>query len=153
SFMLIETILRPSSRLVMSGWLAAVAVVMVSCGRGPKAPVEPKQIPGVAKVGEAIISEAAFRELLQQRARSQPEQLATLEQKEALLDELVRTEAIYAKARASRFDQRADVVEAVRRLIIAKFQEEEFRKLPRTAGVVSEEEVRAFYHQSPARYR
>src|SRR6266498_1090209 len=107
--MQIETILRPSSRLAIWGVLAAVAVAMVSCGRGPKAPLEPKRIPGVAKVGEAIISEAAFRELLQQRARSQPEKLVTLEQKEALLDELIRPEAIYEKARAGGFDQRPDI--------------------------------------------
>ena len=151
--MLTETILRPSSRLVTGGLLAAVAVAMVSCGRDPQASVEPKQIPGVAKVGEAIISEAAFREILHQRARSHPEKLATLEQKEALLDELVRPEAIYAKARAGGFDRRPDIVEAVRKLIIAKFQEEEFRKLPKTAGGVSDEEVRVFYHQTESRYR
>jgi|GEM_PF-6317351 len=79
----------------------------------------------VAQIGDASISAAQFRHLLQARAAGDPQRFGSLPAKEALLDELVVREASYQKALAAGFDRRPDIADAVKRLITEKFQLEQ----------------------------
>jgi parvulin-like peptidyl-prolyl isomerase len=108
-------------------------------------------IPGVAQVGSVVISEDTFRELLLKKAPSTPEKFTTLEQKEALLKELIRKEAIYAKALSADFDKRPEIVAAVKQLVCARFQEHEFERFEKPADI-SETDVIAFYQANLSRF-
>src|SRR5262249_18707548 len=60
-----------------------------------------------------------------------------------------------AQARAARFDQRPDVAEAVRRLVVSKFREEklaEWDAARSETGSVSEADVEARYRADPTEY-
>jgi parvulin-like peptidyl-prolyl isomerase len=132
------------------GLLVAILLGAVSCGRqigsASRAPIA-----GVARVGGVVISEQTFAELLHKRGQHQPERFATVEQKQALLDELIRPEAVYAKALASGFAQRPEIAAAVKRLITARFQEEELNK--RVKATVTEAEIEDFYRENAATFR
>jgi len=128
----------------------ALAAVVTSCSREPTAPIAQISEDAVASVNGVPISEAAFRELLTRRARLEPDKFAALEPKEALLEELIRPEAVYAKARAAGFDRRPDIAVAVQRLVVAKFQEEQLAQSP--AAAVTDSDILAFYEANQARY-
>ena len=134
-------------------WLPALvlAVAGISCGRQQAEPTPqqtPAEVAGVARIGEAVISEASFKELLALRARSMPDGSDAQKYKENVLEELVRTEAVYAKALAAGFDQRPEIAAEIKRLIVGKFQEQ------RLAGraATSEAELRECYHRNTARF-
>jgi len=137
-------------------WLPVVvlSVAGISCGR-PQAESLPKQTPaemaGVARVGEAVISEASFHELLARRARSMPEGADAQKYKESVLEELVRTEAVYAKALAAGFDQQPEIAAEVKRLIVGKFQEQQLAGGAATTSI-SEAELRECYHRNTGRF-
>jgi parvulin-like peptidyl-prolyl isomerase len=148
-----EHTLKPEPRYLPLGLVAIVLVLGgISCGRPQAVPQQPApELIGVAAVGEQPITAAAFQELLARRARSTADPARTLEQKEALLEELVRAEAIYAKAIAAGFDQRPDVAAALKQLIVGKFQEENLASRL-DAIKVSEAEVRDYYEHHTSQF-
>ena len=109
----------------------------------------------VARVGDAILTEVEFASRLEQRLATGSGDQASMAQKEPVLEEWIREESIYAQARAARFDQRPDVAEAVRRLVVSKFREEKLAtwNAARTETVsVSDADVEARYRADPKEY-
>jgi hypothetical protein len=101
----------------------------------------------VARVAEACISRDAFETQLNLRARTAGDHFSTESAKAALLDEMIRREAVFAKAKAAGFDQRPDVQESVKRLIVDKFQEEQMKARGADEPFVSEREIEDYYRQ------
>jgi parvulin-like peptidyl-prolyl isomerase len=134
--------------------LLVLSVAGISCGR-QQAESLPKQthsdVAGIARIGEAVISEASFKELLARRARSMPEGAGAQKYKESVLEELVRTETVYAKALAAGFDQQPEVAVEVKKLIVGKFQEQQLTRRAATTSI-SEAELRECYHRNTARF-
>jgi hypothetical protein len=114
-------------------------------------PAPPRESSGVARVGNNVLTETAFIELLQQRGQRRPQSFDTREQRHTLVEEWVRAESIYAKALESGFDRRPDIAAAVRKLILNKFQEEQLSLRP--APAVSPQDIEAFYRQHAASFR
>jgi hypothetical protein len=106
----------------------------------------------VAHVGTVSISRGTFEELLNMRSLGASNRLATMPAKEALLDEIVRREAVFAKARAAGFDQRPDIQETVKRLIVSKFQEEQMKGQSALEPEVTDYEAEKFYKQHADSY-
>lgn len=108
-------------------------------------------LPGLVRIGDAIITEQAFKTLLDQRAQNHPERFATYEQKRALLEELIRAEAIYAKAIATGFEKRPEIAAAIKRLIVVRFQEDQLKQAaPRK---ITPAAIERFYQQNAASFR
>jgi|SRR5579859_2060523 len=106
---------------------------------------------GVAQVGGETISEEAFKQLMQQRAGRDPGRYASAAAKEALLDEMIGQEAVYAKAKAAGFDQRPEIRESIRQLVVAKFREEEMGRSP-APPAISEQEIQQYFQEHQAKY-
>jgi parvulin-like peptidyl-prolyl isomerase len=122
---------------------------VVGCREQRQAQSPPKEI---ARVGDVSISQDAFEALLNMRARGTSDRLATTAAKEALLDEMIRREAVFAKAKAAGFDQRPDIQESVKRLIAAKFQDEQTQPQGANEPSVSEQEIGQYYQQHKDKY-
>ncbi len=122
---------------------------LTGCREHNQSPAPPQEI---ARVGDVSISQDAFQALLNRRARGASNRFATLTAKEALLDELIRREAVFAKAKAAGFDQRPDIQESVRRLIASKFQEEQMKPQSTAEPAVSQQEIEQYYQQHSDKY-
>src|ERR1700744_6541683 len=79
-----------------------LALLFCAAGCDKKTPA-PANI--VAQVGDVPITADALQRLMDMRAAGNTNQFATTAAKTALLDELIRREAILAKAKAAGFDQ------------------------------------------------
>lgn len=112
----------------------------------------PPPVNEVARVGDASINQETFQALLNLRAGGGSNRFATMEAKAALLDELIRREAVFAKARAAGFDQRPDIRESVKRLIAGKYQEEQMKLKGAEEPVVSQEEIEQYYQEHAAAF-
>jgi hypothetical protein len=119
------------------------------CGEQKQAALPVKEI---ARVGDASISPDAFQALLNLRAAGDANRFSTMEAKKALLDELIRREAVFAKARTAGFDQRPDIQESVKRLIAGKFQEEQMKLKGTNEPAVSQQEIEEYYRQHTDKY-
>ena len=133
----------PCLLLFASAWLS------VSCRRteAPK-PAGSEISTAVAVVAGKEISVEMFRAELQRQFRTAKESPAS-EQKLAVLDALVRTEAVYAKAKAAGFDQTPEIQARVKNLIVAHFKQYQFKT---TNPSVSELEIGTFYQANVDRY-
>ncbi|HTI72854.1 MAG TPA: peptidylprolyl isomerase [Candidatus Limnocylindria bacterium] len=96
----------------------------------------------VAVVGTRSITKAALERELQRRG---PEA-----SKDKTLEELVQFEATLAKVRTAGFDRDPEIVAAVERMLVARFQERELATAE--SPVVTEDEIRASYAASAKRF-
>ena len=105
----------------------------------------------LAKVGDRVITVDAFRaELARREARSglPPESPQVLEQ---ILDEMVRREALLARAKAAGFADRAELIEVFEQLLIKAYLRETLEQ--RFAAIaISDQEVEDRYQQNAADY-
>lgn len=124
-------------------WVLGVLLLAVGCREQKKSENPTEQ---VARVGSVSISRNEYEALLNLRAHGDTNRFANLDAKEALLDELIRREAILAKAKAAGFDQRPDIQESVKRMIVAKFEAEQ-TATNSNAPLPSQEEIAAYYQQ------
>lgn len=123
-----------------------VLIAAAGCQEQKKANLSP---PGneIARVGSAAISREVFDQLLRSRAEGDPDRFATLAAREALLDELIRREATYSKAIAAGFDQRPEIQENIKRLIIGKFQEEQLAGQAAGNSAIPTAQIEDYYRQ------
>lgn len=86
---------------------------------------------------------------LRRRVGPAPANGVTDEQKLEALERLVRQEAIYAKAKASGFDQSPEIQARIKNLIVAQFTEKRFTN---TTPVVTEQELLTAYEASGSKF-
>lgn len=138
---------KPRGRL-----LVAHAVLLLL---GPACQRDTPQPPGlaedvIAEIGPQRITFARFREEWDRRCASSPGSYATVANARALLEEMVRFEVLLQRAQAAGYDHDPRIVASVRRLMVARFQEDELkRRLPATA---QPEEQLAYYREHPAQF-
>jgi parvulin-like peptidyl-prolyl isomerase len=127
--------------------LSAFAAAALSCGCNQQKAAAPK---AVAEVAGNAISAETFQAVLNARSAGDTNRYASLSAKQGLLDELIVQESVYAKAKAAGFDKRADIQESVKRMIVARFQEEQMAgKLERQ---IADAEVKEYYDANPAQF-
>src|SRR6185436_18692794 len=102
----------------MASWLAC----LVGCGRQPTpyANAGATESNTVAVVGEAVITADALRAQLQQRFPEPRTRELSLEQKQTVLESLLRAEALYARARATGFEQSPEMQVQIKNLVVAR---------------------------------
>jgi len=106
--------------------------------------------PVLAAVGDQRITLRDFQAELGRRLRANPQAYSTKEQREKLLQEMVRFEVTLEQARAAGFDRKPEVRAQVKELIVARFQQDRLAKEPTTAP--GEAEARQFYRQHPTQF-
>ena len=123
--------------------MAVVGALLLAGGCREK-PVEQPDV--IARIGEATITGAALRkELSKRNAGMSPEQ------RRVVFDEMVRTEVLYARARAAGLDQDSEMKLRWKRMIAAEYEERERTKQP--AGKTSDKEVEAYYQARAAEFK
>src|SRR5688500_17513427 len=98
--------------------------------------------------GQAILL-ADYQTEVERRAHGRRERFANAGAKEELLDELVKSEALYVRAKQAGFDQRPDVARQIKQFIIHRFIEEQEKP---EAQPVSDTEIAEYYRDHAARY-
>lgn len=131
----------------MRAWLPKLTAALVLLGTGAPAVETARADDGggesavLARVAGRTITVADFRAEMATRSDGDPERFATLEARQALLDELVRREMLMAKALEAGYDRDPEYVAAMQKILISRFTEDRLDR--RLAGItVSEAEVR-----------
>jgi parvulin-like peptidyl-prolyl isomerase len=101
-------------------------------------------------VGTQAITAEAFQFELTRRAQSAPGRFADPAAKQAVLEELIRFEALHQKALAAGYDRDPQIAASLKRMIVSKYQEDQLAKLG--APKVTPEEIAEFYQKNPERF-
>ncbi|MBI2947474.1 MAG: peptidyl-prolyl cis-trans isomerase [Verrucomicrobia bacterium] len=109
------------SRFVL---IALVLMLLPSCGR------KTLNTPGIiARVGDAVITQDAFQAELNRRAQH-GQSIASPAEREAVLNDMIRVETFFAKARASGFDRDPELALQFKRMVVAKYEDMQWKKEP-----------------------
>lgn len=105
----------------------------------------------VATVGSDTVTVGDFRREMERRSGDLPGQYATLEQRRALLDTMVRFRALVARARAEGYDDDPAVVAIFERAMVTRLLEDQRRESTGTT-VVTDDEIAAYYREHQRDY-
>lgn len=104
----------------------------------------------VATVGKAVITAEAFRNELSRRSRVGPGEPVQPEERQALLEEMIRFEVLHQKALAAGYDKLPEITSDLKRLIVAKYREDQLGRLGDARATA--EEVMGYYRAHPERF-
>lgn len=107
----------------------------------------------LAVVGKEHITAEEFGAELARRSEGFPEAYSTPEQRARLLDEMIRTKAALAKARASGFEREPATRALIEKLIASRFEEREFAKWSATNPPLGEAEINSYYETRREQFR
>ena len=83
----------------------------------------------MARVGDTVITKEFFVSELERRAAN-GHAVATAAGREAVLQDMIRLESLFAKARAVGVDRDAEMVQQFKRMVSSKYEEIEWKKRP-----------------------
>lgn len=105
----------------------------------------------LAVIGGSKINAEDFKAEMKRRGQNLPKSFSTFLQRNALLEEMVRSEMLYASALEAGYDRKPEIVEALKRIMISRFREDmlgpEFSKIK-----TDDAEIEAYYRQHPEKY-
>ncbi len=105
----------------------------------------------LAVIGGSKINAEDFKEEMKRRGHNMPGSFASFQQKEVLLQDMVRSEMLYASALEAGYDRKPEIIEALKRIMISRFREDmlgpEFSKIK-----TDDAEIEAYYRQHPEKY-
>lgn len=142
---------KPSrSCLGLVGVLLICTLACLGCREQVSAPLPPVPTNAVALVGTQAISAETFQLEWARRAQSAAGLFPTPAAKQALLEELIGFEALRQKAVAAGYDRDPEIAASLARLIVVKYQADQFAKLG--APKVAAGEIAEFYRNHPERF-
>nr|AGW45548.1 hypothetical protein [uncultured bacterium Lac161] len=112
------------------------------------APVSSLDSNVVATVQGSVISRAAYGQKLRERFGRSGAELS-IAGKDSVLDEMIRHEAVYAQARAAKYDERPEVAALIRNLVVSRFIEEQIGD---AEPKVTSEETQSYYTRHSAEF-
>lgn len=104
----------------------------------------------VAIVGTRVITSEAFQNELSRRAHLSPDRYASPGEKQALLEEMIRFEALYQKALAAGYNQDPEIAASLKRMIAAKYQADQLARLTRPE--VTSKDIADYYRNNAERF-
>ncbi len=107
--------------------------------------------PIVAQVGSNVITTEALQKEMARRGRAAGKRIQSAAELEAVLEEMIRFETIFARAAAAGYDQDPEMQQRFRRMVVAKYQED---RLPGGdhAVVPKDAEIAASYQRQIAEF-
>ena len=144
--------LKKSGKILVAGVIAGLGVfAFLMYGKGPVAPTIDGSTDTVATVAGRSITVEEFSSQMVRRSGGFVGQFTTLEQKQALLNEIVQDELQIAHARAAGYDKDPEVIKALERAMVRKLQEDQLaRKM--SALTVSDEEIQHYFIEHKQAY-
>src|SRR5688572_14475362 len=134
-------------QLCLLALLAVCGCLLSACKRQPSA-TPPDKTLGVdvlATVGGQTILLADYQAELERRAH----RFSRAGAKEELLEELVKSEAVYLRAKQAGFEQRPDIARQIKQFIVHRFIEEQKKS---EALPASNREIADYYHANATRF-
>ncbi len=137
----------PWAMAIVLAVLCAMLVPAVAPAADPDTP--PGEV--LARVGESTITVADFSAEIERRSAWGEAHYVTMEQREALLEEMVRTRAVIAAAHEAGYDNDPDYQAAIQKILVSRYVEDNLNQ--RLEGLtVSEVEVRDEFESHRATY-
>lgn len=139
------------SRSIRAG-IAAVTMcaVLVLWGSRIAAAVGESDIP-LAVIGSVKVTEKDFKAAMEKGGFGLAGRFERPEQREALLEDMVRSEVLYAAAIKDGYDKRQAILEAYKRLIINQYRQDHLE--PELSKItVTDVEIRSFYDGHPSEF-
>ncbi|MBI5849183.1 MAG: peptidyl-prolyl cis-trans isomerase [Nitrospirae bacterium] len=139
------------SRTLPAGFAGVlVCAVLVLCG-GRTAVAFAETDQPLAVIGSVKVTEKDFRSEMDRGGYGLSGRFERPEQREALLEDMVRSEVLYATAIKDGYDRRPVVLDALKRIIINHYRQDHLdRELSKIT--VTEDEIRAFYNEQASEY-
>ena len=106
----------------------------------------------LALVGETSITKSAFRQEMIRRGGALPGQYSTVEQRRALLNEMILFEAQVERARADGYDQDPMVVALQEKAMVRRFQEDQLEKSLKNLEI-THEHFQGIYDKTPVDFQ
>jgi hypothetical protein len=104
----------------------------------------------VAKVGNQVISKERLQRELNRRAEIHPNVQDPTEFKRAALKEAIRFEAVYEKALAAGCDRDPQIADTLKRMIVAKYEQDQLGIMPQPQ--VGWDEIEQYYKDHPDQF-
>lgn len=130
--------------------LSAGLMLLVAAGCEQEASVPPMPKDAVATVGKAVITEQDFLTQLSRRSRVGPGEPIRWEERQALLEEMIRFEVLHQKALAAGYDKLPEITSDFKRLVVAKYREDQLARLGGPSATA--EEVLGYYRAHADRF-
>ena len=147
SFEIFRTVVVNRSGILL---LMVCGGLLAACNRRPTAsPSGTLRADVLAMVGGQTILVAEYQAELERRARGRRSLHSGA--KEELLEELVKSEAVYLRAKQAGFDQRPEIARQIKALVIQRFIEEQLKDNADTP-LVSDAAVADYYRSQAARF-
>ncbi len=140
----------PSKLLIrlIAGIGLALGVACIFSGCRPRAESDPV----VIRIGRETVTAGEFRQAMARRGGSAPQVFNDSSNRQALAEELIRSEVMAQAAERAGLLNDPDIQAQVRRLLVARFERELLEKAGDSLRPTSNELVR-LYEQDQARYR
>ena len=140
-------------RLPVAAWFACALLIGLPLLTAEEAPASRGPSDEVlAEVGEYTITVEDFTTEIELRSANGRVHYATMEQREALLDEMVKTETVVVAALEAGYDQDPAYQAAIRKILVGRYVEDHLQTRLQSL-TVSEAEVRQEFESHRATYR
>lgn len=136
---------RKQLRRVVVGFCVSLIFLGGGCRKAPVVSTE-----FVARVGETAISRAEFEAELERRAAN-GQSVGTAADRDAVLEDLIRVETFYARAKAVGFDRDEELLRQFRRSVATRYEADLWSKTPQP-GKPNPGEVQSFYANHSGRF-
>lgn len=141
---------RPATGIARSALAIGIAVLAAGCRERESPPPPAFPTNAVAVVDGQAIPGETFQAELVRRAQAAPGNFNATAEKQAVLEELIRFEVLHQKALAAGYDQDPQITANLKRMIVAKFQQDQLAKAE--VPPVTPDELAAFYQNNAARF-
>lgn len=136
-----------------------VAAVLAALGLGwlggrstaPASAPAPAPGPWIARIGDEYVTEAMFIEEMQRRGGSQPGQFQTVDQRRALLDDLIYRRALVDAAHRTGLDRQPSVRRSLEQILANQYLQGTLRRTQQDLDVAPQD-VRAEYERRADSY-
>ncbi len=139
------------SRTIPAGiTLVTICAVLILWGSRTAAAVSETDRP-IAVIGSINVTEKAFKAEMEKVGFGLPGRFEKPEQREALLEDMVRAEVLYATALSDGYDKKPTILDALKRIIINQYRQDYLE--PELSKItVTEDEIRLFYNEHTSEF-
>ena len=128
--------------------LVGTTLLWTSCRKQNAATPMPTN--AVAMVGAQVITRESFQHELTRRTRLSPGGYADPQEKEALVEEMIRFEVLHQKALAAGYDKDPQIAAVLEQMIAARYREDQLARLQ--PPKVTAEDIADYYRKNPERF-
>ena len=131
-------------------FLTSLFTMIILCGYSPAGDSRTDDT-ALAVIGGSEINVEDFKAEMKRRGQNLSKSLSSFQQRNTLLEEMIRSEMLYAAALKEGYDRRPEILEALKRIIINRFMEDKLE--PEYGKIKAEEkEIEAYYQKHPDKY-